>query len=203
METDDLAELIKEIERTTSAIRDYAQGNPKEIFVARYGHPFLLEKGLFVAKELNPFSTIGGGVYYQEKTGEHPITDQKPVTDETEKVTIFRPPSFDQAIYPIARRPGGGNFFDFMVSAGRAPNNDIVILDSAVSALHFSFQKETDTWYLVDRKSRNGTLLNGELLTPEQKYPIADEAIIHLKVSEKMFQFYQNATLWEHLKKTQ
>jgi sigma-B regulation protein RsbU (phosphoserine phosphatase) len=44
---------------------------------------------------------------------------------------------------------------------GRSMNNDMVLLDGAVSREHASVQDKGGRWLLVDRGSRHGTLLNG------------------------------------------
>lgn len=56
---------------------------------------------------------------------------------------------------PLRLEPGS------MVSIGRSMNNDMVLLDGAVSREHASVQDKGGRWLLIDRGSRHGTILNG------------------------------------------
>lgn len=49
-----------------------------------------------------------------------------------------------------------------ITSLGRAPINDIVIDDNFASSEHAVITLRDGQWWLEDRNSRNGTLLNGE-----------------------------------------
>jgi pSer/pThr/pTyr-binding forkhead associated (FHA) protein len=50
---------------------------------------------------------------------------------------------------------------------GRDPANDIVLTDRSVSGHHAVIQRYEHEWVLTDLESRNGTLVNGEVLTGE------------------------------------
>jgi len=52
-----------------------------------------------------------------------------------------------------------------MTSIGRSPTNTIVIKDSFSSSEHALISLKDGRWWLEDRNSRNGTLLNGEKVT--------------------------------------
>ncbi len=52
-----------------------------------------------------------------------------------------------------------------VVSIGRAPSNDIVIDDPTVSAQHASLTKSPGGYRLKDLGSKNGTQINGVLIT--------------------------------------
>jgi hypothetical protein len=49
-----------------------------------------------------------------------------------------------------------------LTSLGRSPTNTIVIDDSFASSEHALISLKEGHWWLEDRNSRNGTLLNGE-----------------------------------------
>lgn len=48
---------------------------------------------------------------------------------------------------------------------GRSPTNSIVLKDDFASSEHATIALKDGRWWLEDRRSRNGTVLNGELLT--------------------------------------
>lgn len=52
-----------------------------------------------------------------------------------------------------------------LTSIGRAPTNSVVIDDSFASSEHAMLVLKNGQWWLEDRNSRNGTLLNGERVT--------------------------------------
>jgi hypothetical protein len=49
-----------------------------------------------------------------------------------------------------------------LTSMGRSPTNSIVISDEFASSEHATISLKDGRWWLEDRNSRNGTLLNGE-----------------------------------------
>lgn len=61
------------------------------------------------------------------------------------------------------------NPFGYMISVGRAPNNDIVLNVEAVSKMHGSFTKLGNDWTYADHNSTNGSFLNGNQLKPQDK----------------------------------
>jgi len=62
------------------------------------------------------------------------------------------------------------------VTIGRAATNDIVICDNLVSKSHayLYLHPSGKGCYIVDCNSKNGTLLNGKVLKPFEKYNIVD-----------------------------
>ena len=47
-----------------------------------------------------------------------------------------------------------------------------VELDDGVSRRHAEIRRQNDQFFVVDAGSTNGTILNGEMLTPEQPVPL-------------------------------
>ena len=62
------------------------------------------------------------------------------------------------------------------ITIGRATTNDIVICNNTVSKKHaYLYTPPSGTpCYVVDCNSKSGTLLNGEVLTPFEKYKVID-----------------------------
>lgn len=52
-----------------------------------------------------------------------------------------------------------------LTSLGRSPTNTIQVDDSFVSSEHALIARRNGQWWLEDRSSRNGTTLNGHLVT--------------------------------------
>jgi hypothetical protein len=50
---------------------------------------------------------------------------------------------------------------------GRAPCNDVVIVDGSVSETHAELQRREDSWNLMDLDSTNGTYAGGGRLSSE------------------------------------
>jgi len=53
-----------------------------------------------------------------------------------------------------------------IIYIGRAPDNDVQIMDSSVSRKHSRILKKGDKYFVEDLKSTNGTFFNGELVLP-------------------------------------
>jgi pSer/pThr/pTyr-binding forkhead associated (FHA) protein len=65
------------------------------------------------------------------------------------------------------QQPAVGSAFPLyaVTSIGRAPGNTIIIPDTYASAQHALLTQREGQWWLEDRNSRNGTMLNGERIT--------------------------------------
>jgi hypothetical protein len=60
------------------------------------------------------------------------------------------------------------NAFPFGVTIGHAENNDIVLRHPQVSRFHAYVQNANRKRYLVDADSKNGTWIDGQMLTPSR-----------------------------------
>jgi hypothetical protein len=90
-----------------------------------------------------PADTIGGGV-------------RSPYAALSEGSGIIVP------VVKSDRNPFAGT-----ITVGRATNNDIILLSSAVSKLHAFFANRSDGWYVVDQNSTNRTKVNDVILSPK------------------------------------
>jgi pSer/pThr/pTyr-binding forkhead associated (FHA) protein len=71
------------------------------------------------------------------------------------------------------------------VSIGRVEGNDVVILDSSVSARHARLRLAGGVWTLADLGSVNGTRVDGE--TVQQALPLAPGSIVQVGGVELAF----------------
>jgi putative methionine-R-sulfoxide reductase with GAF domain len=55
---------------------------------------------------------------------------------------------------------------DDTIHIGRAPDNDVQIMDSSVSRKHARILKKGERYFVEDLKSTNGTFFNGDLVNP-------------------------------------
>ena len=56
-----------------------------------------------------------------------------------------------------------------LVHVGRSTKNDIVIASTSVSSTHATLQRRGSDWYVVDGGSKNGTYVDGNRVSGEQK----------------------------------
>jgi hypothetical protein len=65
-----------------------------------------------------------------------------------------------------------------LLRVGRAPDNDLILDDPSASKYHAAIKWVAGHAELGDLESRNGTALNGELLTPNTLVPLRDGQVI-------------------------
>jgi pSer/pThr/pTyr-binding forkhead associated (FHA) protein len=86
-----------------------------------------------------------------------------------------------QALLQVKRGPNAGSTFLLdadSTSAGRATDSDVFLDDITVSRAHATFERRSDgSWFVLDRKSLNGTYVNGEQVD-ETKLATGDEVQI-------------------------
>jgi len=78
------------------------------------------------------------------------------------------------------------------LSIGRSPLSDIVISNKLVSRTHAHLELDK-ACYLIDLGSANGTFLNGEKMTPRQKYQLTSSDEISFGPEIKFFYFSSEA----------
>lgn len=59
----------------------------------------------------------------------------------------------------------------FNVIVGRSPKSDLIIPHDSISRSHCRIEKNKGIFYITDLGSSNGTFLDGQRLTPEQRTP--------------------------------
>ena len=72
------------------------------------------------------------------------------------------------------------NPFAGLVTLGRAKNNDIVLPHPSISKMHAIFHQGPNQWLIEDRKSTNGTFLDGVKLVSEKRYTLNEGASLRL-----------------------
>ena len=65
---------------------------------------------------------------------------------------------------------------------------DIWLNVATISRIHAKIVRKTEGDFLIDLNSRNGTLLNGRYINPEEEYLLEDKSIIDF--AESRFCYY-------------
>lgn len=97
-------------------------------------------------------------------------TERAPSQFLTMRHALQAPPRPTQqpiAVLPVRKREGC-NAFTLMVTLGRAPNNDLVLVDRRVSKFHAYLRRVGDAWTLSDANSTNGTRVD-EVPVPAER----------------------------------
>ena len=88
-----------------------------------------------------------------------PIKQKKTLVAEGGDVDEYFDPREDFLVFEVRQRPDepdpGG-----LIRLGRAPDNEVVIPDASVSAVHAFFQAGPENYTLVDNDSMNGSYVN-------------------------------------------
>lgn len=85
------------------------------------------------------------------------------------------------------------------LTIGRGQNCDIPLgaEKRMIARIHARFEYWNDGWYIEDMQSTNGTWLNGERLTPGERYRLSPNAVIDLAHQEKILYIEEIATFEE------
>ena len=140
--------------RTASAIEfaDFIRANP---------HGFLLEKSQNVLddKVVFQFNTVS-------LDDDHAM---RPITRDFSVASVL-----ESRVVEVKRRKS--DKAKNTITIGRAATNDIVFYNSTISKAHayLYIHPSRAACYLVDCDSQNGTVLNGEVLKPFERYKVAD-----------------------------
>jgi pSer/pThr/pTyr-binding forkhead associated (FHA) protein len=137
-----------------------AEGTSKEEFINTFAYSVLVEKSGMVSLD-NSSLLSSTEILNDIRDVLHPITDSSESISNKAKVFELRKRLNSQAT-------------DIFV--GRAPTNDVVLADPAVSKSHFRFISipGTNDHKLADMFSTNGTYLNGKKIDPFEKHQVED-----------------------------
>jgi len=137
-----------------------AEGASKEEFINTLAYSVLVEKSGMVSLD-NSSLLSSTAILNDTRDVLHPITDSSESISNKAKVFELRKRLNSQAT-------------DIFV--GRAPTNDVVLADPAVSKSHFRFISipGTNDHQLADMFSTNGTYLNGKKIDPFEKNQVED-----------------------------
>lgn len=87
------------------------------------------------------------------------------------------------------------NTFPGLISVGRRRRNDIVLAHAGISKVHATLSNVAGTWCIEDRRSRNGTFLNGTRLEPDKRHELHDGATLGFG-NELTARFLLPASVW-------
>lgn len=136
-------------------LRDYAAAVGREHFLREFAHPWLVRAG--VTSEI-PRELVASF---------DPTMDTLPASQA--RLNMFLGAS--AAVWPVVRRAGRSGT---RITLGREADNDICIVNPAISKLHACFVAGSDEYLLVDAGSKNGTEIDGRRLEPEKTVPLRD-----------------------------
>jgi len=77
----------------------------------------------------------------------------------------------------IMNGPDKGQSFDLegdIIHIGRSPDNDIQIKDKSVSRNHVKIIRRGDRYFVEDLKSKNGTFIDGNQISPGDKFEVKE-----------------------------
>jgi pSer/pThr/pTyr-binding forkhead associated (FHA) protein len=161
-----------------------AEGKSKEEFVNTFANSVLVEKSGIIPLE-NSSLLSRTKILNDIRDVQHPITDSSKLISNTAKV------------FELSKR------LDSVASdifVGRAPTNDVVLADPAVSKSHFRFISipETKHYQLADMFSTNGTYINGKKIDPFEKHQVEDHDAISFG-TEYQLVYYSPRAFYEML----
>lgn len=89
---------------------------------------------------------------------------------------------------------------DGMLRVGRAPDNDLILEDPSASKHHAALKWAGSQGQVADLSSRNGTTVNGEVITPNTLVPLRDGQVISF--GGVQFVYYTAPRIFEILSTT-
>ena len=72
-------------------------------------------------------------------------------------------------------------------TVGSNPSNDVTVQDGEVSGMHALILCKKDKFIITDELSSNGTLLNGEDLSPREPFSLTDGDEIRIGTTNLLF----------------
>jgi len=120
---------------------------------------------------------------------EAPATTGGEHWERTRGHNLATPLAGDPRVFRVEKGVNANNAFAFGITLGRVDTNDLVLEDDSVSRFHafLRLEERTNTWFLTDAESKNGTWVEGKKLTPNQGVPLQDQA--KLKFGDAVLKF--------------
>jgi hypothetical protein len=137
--------------------RKLARSLPREKFVARFNHPFLVKRPLVKPVDDPTFDDAWDDRFsFRTKVYED--------VEETDLEDEFGPSAHEWRVVEVRKREG--NPFPERISVGRAKNCDVVLRFPSVSKLHAHFlvRAGDPVYRIVDQQSANGTRVAGRVV---------------------------------------
>lgn len=166
---------------TVGSLRELGKGKSKEDFEKGFAHGFLVE----IPKD-SARAKVARTVYAESNT----VAQQKPASLSEPTTKVYR----------IVRKATGAFVPGDRVFIGRDETCDIQIPSTTVSKAHayFGFEPAEKKYVLIDKRSTNGTFLNGKRVTTDVKNPLKDGDMVSLG-QDAHFLFYTPASLHSQL----
>lgn len=164
--------------------REFRKMMDKEAFVERFAHPFLLVYPLKDQSQVEFFTTVRRSPFADTNAGARlPEMPIPPKTGECQVVPLVK---------------SAANPYENRIIVGRARNCDVVLRGDDVSKVHGEFKiLENGDAELTDRRSSNGTWVNGRRLDAGAKIVIKPGDTIRFASLETVF--VSNADLYDRL----
>ena len=120
---------------------------------------------------------------------EAPATTGGEHWERTRGHTLSKPLAGDPKIFRVEKGVKANNAFAFGITLGRVDTNDLVIDDDSVSRFHafLRLEERTQTWFLTDAESKNGTWVDGAKLQPNQGVALHDRTKVKFGDAELKF----------------
>ena len=149
---------------------------PQELFVHTFPGGFFVEKTQRI---------LDKDVIFQFSTKSF---DDQELFDQL-KAGLAQPDALEARVIELQKRRAGA--VEEAITVGRSPQNDIVLYNRLISKNHAQLfiSPAERACHLLDLDSTNGTFLNGDKLTPQQKYKLADGDEISLGPQAKVVYF--------------
>ena len=170
---DDLLDLVDHTARVNyRMLVRYVQRRPKASFAADARHPFLLGKELYEGILEQDRLRRGSTMPFKARLFREQLQAELEGTKTGSLRHVSRTPvGIDHAVFMLRKRPYTQGLAN-EVTVGRLSDNDLVIVDYAVSKIHAKIIILRDEYEIVDLGSTNGTLINEKRLVPHVPTPL-------------------------------
>ncbi len=147
---------------------------------------------LFVNPQPHADPTVPGLVW---EGGSSNMTDSGHWEMTDSGAALNRPRAGEPIVFFVEKLAGTNNPFAMGVTIGRVESNDVVVDDGSVSRFHAWLQQDerSHQWSLTDAESKNGTWVDGVLVSARQRVTLKDGA--RLKFGDVEMTFFLPATL--------